>query len=125
MRFLRKFLYFSIGGGLYTLLECLWRGRSHISMFCLGGGCFLLLGKLRHLRLSLPAKMILGAAGITAGELLTGLLVNRDHRIWDYSRQKLNFKGQICAGYSALWGILALFGMWLHGILEKHFSAPG
>lgn len=125
MGFLRRFLYFCIGGSAYTLLEWLWRGRSHISMFCLGGGCFLLLGKLRHLRLSLPAKMFLGAAGITAGELATGLLVNRDHRVWDYSRHRLNFKGQICVGFSALWGLLSLPGMWLHGALEKHFSVPG
>lgn len=123
MKILRKISYFCLGGGLYTCLELLWRGRSHISMFLLGGGCFLMLGSLRRLSLPLPVKMALGAAGITAGELLTGLLVNQDHSVWDYSTQPLNFMGQICAGFSLLWIPLSLAGMWIYGVVEKRFSS--
>ena len=123
MKLLRKMTLFCFGGGLYTLLELLWRGRSHGSMFCLGGACFLMLGRLRKLRLPLPSKMLLGAAGITAGELAAGLLVNRNYHVWDYRRQPLNFLGHICVGFSLLWIPLALLGMWIYGIAEKRFSS--
>lgn len=97
-------LLFAIGGGCYTGLELFWRGRSHWSMFCLGGACFLAIGELnRRYTLSLPAKMVSGSAICTAGELLTGLALNADHRIWDYSRLPLNFRGQICLPFSLIW----------------------
>ena len=125
MRFIRKIPFFFLGGGLYTCLELLWRGRSHVSMFLLGGGCFLMLGRIRKLPLSLPAKILLGTAGITLGELLTGLMVNRDHSVWDYTNLPLNFMGQICVGFSALWVPLCFVGMWLYCVIEKRFSSAG
>jgi hypothetical protein len=125
MRLLRKILYFLVGGSAYTAVEWLWRGRSHISMFLLGGGCFLMLGKIRRLHLPLFAKMLLGSAGITAGELLTGLAVNRDHHVWDYRMLPLNFKGQICPLFSFLWMPLSLAGMWLYRLLDKRSSFTG
>ena len=109
MIFPKNTLLFAIGGTCYTGLEFLWRGRSHWSMFCLGGGCFLAIGKLhRRYRLSIPAKMMTGSLICTAGELLTGLMLNRDHRIWDYSAVPLNFRGQICLPFSILWMPLSL-----------------
>ena len=105
----RKVLLFSIGGATYTGLELLWRRRSHWSMFCLGGICFLAIGHLdRRFRLSTPAKMVAGSAVCTTGELLTGLALNRDHRIWDYSRLPLNYRGQICLPFSLIWMPLSL-----------------
>ena len=123
MRFFKKLTMFGLGGTLYTLLELLWRGRSHSSMFLLGGGCFLMLGRLRRLRLPLPVKLLLGSAGITAGELATGLLVNRNFAVWDYRPQPLNFLGQICLGFSLLWIPVSLLGMWIYGVMEKRFSS--
>ena len=103
MEFLKKSALFAIGGGIYVGLELLWRGRSHISMFAAGGICFLLLGKIRRL----PGRVILGPAVITAVELATGLLVNRNCAVWDYRGQPGNFLGQICPLYCALWIPLA------------------
>ena len=123
MRFFKKLTMFALGGALYTLLELLWRGRSHGSMFLLGGGCFLMLGRLRRMRLPLPVKLLLGTAGITAGELATGLLVNRNFAVWDYRTQPLNFLGQICLGFSLLWIPVSLLGMWIYGAMEKRFSS--
>ena len=123
MLFFKKLTMFGLGGTLYTLLELLWRGRSHSSMFLLGGGCFLMLGRLRRLRLPLPVKLLLGSAGITAGELATGLLVNRNFAVWDYRPQPLNFLGQICLGFSLLWIPVSLLGMWIYGAMEKRFSS--
>ena len=103
-----------MGGGLYMALEFLWRGRSHGSMFLLGGSCFLLLGRLGRARLSLPAKALSGSALVTALELLTGISVNRNYAVWDYRSMPLNFLGHICLPYSLLWAPLSLFAMFLY-----------
>ena len=106
---------FALGGSAYVGLELLWRGRSHSSMFVAGGTCFLLLGELgKQERLPLPVKALAGAAAITAVELATGLLVNKDHRVWDYRRMPANFKGQICLPYSLLWIPVSTAGLLLH-----------
>ena len=119
MRKAKNGVLFCAGGGLYVLLELLWRGRSHVSMFCLGGACFLMLGKLRKIRLPLSVRICLGALGVTAGELVTGLLVNQDYTVWDYRGMPLNFRGQICLPYALLWIPVSLMGMLLYGGLER------
>ena len=119
MRYAKKAALFAIGGSAYVGLELLWRGRSHGSMFAAGGTCFLLLGKLGKTRLSLPARAVTGSGIITAVELATGLLVNRDHRVWDYRDVPGNFKGQICPVYTALWMPVSLGAMALYRWLDE------
>lgn len=119
MRIWKKCFLFCLGGGLYAIVELLYRGRTHGSMFLLGGGCFLLLGRLRRLPLSWPLLTVLGAAAITAGELVTGLAVNRDYAVWDYRGLPANFMGQICLQFSLLWMPLALLAMGIYGGLEE------
>lgn len=49
MRKLLKFLILLSSGGLtYVLIELLFRGRSHWSMFLVGGICFVLIGGLNN-----------------------------------------------------------------------------
>ena len=115
MEIVKKTALWTIGGGVYVGLELLWRGRSHISMFAAGGICFLLLGKLRHL----PGRLVLGPAVITAVELVTGLLVNRDYAVWDYRSVPGNFLGQICPVYTLLWLPLSLAAMVLYAAVER------
>ena len=115
MEIVKKTALWTIGGGVYVGLELLWRGRSHISMFAAGGICFLLLGKLRHL----PGRLVLGPAVITAVELVTGLLVNRDYAVWDYRSVPGNFLGQICPVYTLLWLPLSLAAMALYAAAER------
>ena len=110
---------FFVGGSAYVGLDLLWRGRSHGSMFVAGGTCFLLLGELaKRERLPLPVKAVCGAAAITAVELVVGLLVNKDHRIWDYRHMPANFKGQICLPYSLLWIPVSTAGLLLHKVVS-------
>ena len=116
MKKLEKFL---LGGTVYVALEMLWRGRSHISMFAAGGVCFLLLGKLRNLRLPLSVRSVMGAAAVTGVELVTGLLFNRSFQVWDYRNMPLNFLGQICLPFSLLWIPVSAMGMGLHALLER------
>ena len=121
MRFWRKCVLFYLGGFAYMTLEFVWRGRSHGSMFLLGGTCFLLIGKLnRCLRRITPALRLMAFSGIiTALELLTGLLVNRDHAVWDYRNLPLQFRGQICVPYALLWIPVSFLAMMLHAGAEK------
>ena len=118
----RRCITFYLGGCLYCALELLWRGRTHGSMFVLGGLCFLLLGWLRNRRLPVWAAMLLGAAGVTALELAAGLLVNRSYTVWDYRSLYPNFRGQVCLIYSLLWIPVSLAGMELYRLVEKMLS---
>ncbi len=119
MKSWKRCFLFCLGGGMYAAIELAYRGRTHGSMFLLGGACFLVLGKLRRLPLSWPMLTLLGTAAITAGELMTGLLVNRDYSVWDYRALPMNFLGQICLQFSLLWMPLSLLGMEIYGILEE------
>ena len=112
-------MLFFLGGGLYTLLELAWRGRSHISMFLLGGGCFLVLGRLRRLKLPGAVLAVIGAGVVTVLELGTGLLVNRQYKVWDYRAMPMQFLGQICLPFSLLWIPVCWVAMGLYGRAER------
>lgn len=119
MRIWRKCFLFCLGGGIYGAVELLYRGRTHGSMFLLGGACFLLLGRLRRLPLSWPVLTVLGSVLVTAAELVTGLLVNRDFSVWDYRGLPWNFMGQICLQFSLLWLPLVFLGLQLYRGVES------
>ena len=125
MRFFRGVFFFLTGGIGYVVIEFLWRGRSHISMFLAGGTCFLLLGKLNKVKPRLPFLLrgCMGALAITQVELLAGLLANRGHRVWDYRQMPYNLMGQICLSYSLLWIPVSLGAMWLYRLLNKRRAA--
>jgi len=120
LKIARNLGLFALGGGGYVGLELLWRRRSHISMFAAGGLSFLLLGKLRETKLPYPIKPVAGAGIITAVELGTGLLVNRDCHVWDYRNLPLNYRGQICLPFSLLWIPVSILGMGLYGMTERN-----
>ena len=121
MKIRKRILLFLIGGASYVLLELLWRGWSHISMFFAGGSSFLLLGKLNTVRPRLPMLLrgLVGAGIITMVELLIGLLVNRDYQVWDYRHLPFNFHGQICLPFFLLWIPLSLGAMGIFTQLKK------
>ena len=116
----KKAYLFTVGGGIYVALELLWRGRSHWTMFCLGGGCFLAIGELgKGLRgVPRPVRAVLGSGVCTLGELVTGLAFNRDFGIWDYRMLPGNYRGQICLPFSALWVPLSALAEELYLRLE-------
>lgn len=114
---------FCIGGGIYTFLEMVFRGRTHWTMFLLGGLCFVIVGLLNeHLfpwDLALMQQAVIGAVIITVLEFLTGCIVNLwlEWGVWDYSGLPCNLLGQICLYYFLLWILLAVvcivFDDWL------------
>ena len=101
---LEKSVLFFLGGGGYVLVELLYRGRSHMTMFLAGGTAFLLLGRLEEVRPRLPGllRALAGAGIITLVELFFGMVFNRDYRVWDYRDLPGNFLGQICPRYSLM-----------------------
>lgn len=108
-----------LGGMLYVALELLWRGRSHGSMFVLGGLCFVAVGELGQRRWPRLLQAALGALVITFLELVAGLLVNRDYSIWDYRDQAYNFMGQICLPFSILWMVISLVAIGVYDRLKQ------
>ena len=68
------------GGCLYVVLELLWRGRSHWTMFILGGVCFVLIGAINEVipwEMPLVLQGVIGSACIvTPLEFVTGCIVN-------------------------------------------------
>ena len=56
-RLLNKYLFlFNVGGLLYILIELIWRGRSHWTMFLLGGICFVFLGLINEVMAADPHR---------------------------------------------------------------------
>lgn len=110
MKIWKNCLLFYTGGTVYLSLELLYRGRSHGSMFLAGGLCFLLIGHMNRVepKLPLPLRALVGALIVTAVELGTGMVFNRQYQVWDYRDQPGNFMGQICPLFSALWIPLSL-----------------
>lgn len=106
-----------IGGFLYGLIEILYRGRTHWTMFLLGGALFTLL---YYINLSLKTRSmivrgLIGSVVITAAEFIVGLIVNRKYNlmVWDYSKQPGNILGQICPSFSVVWFFLTIASVYL------------
>ena len=121
MGFLKNAARFSFGGAAYVGLEMLWRGRSHSSMFLAGGTCFLLLGELNRRKKGMPApaRWVAGAGIITCVELVTGLVANKNHQVWDYRKMPLNVSGQICLPYTLLWIPVSMGAMALDDRMKR------
>lgn len=65
---------------------------------------------------------IVGLLGATALELFTGEAMVRIFKVryWDYSNQKLQYKGHICLSSSIMWGFLSLLMVYVvHRPVER------
>lgn len=113
MRYLKYAAFFLTGGLAYVLLELCWRGRSHFSMFLLGGLCFCCLCVLAGSRFSFLTQMLLGTVVILCLELMAGIVLNRvlGLGVWDYSGLPYHFMGQICLNYALLWVPVSAAGL--------------
>lgn len=116
-RLLNKYLVLlGTGGLLYILIELVWRGWSHWTMFILGGLCFVCLGMINEVlswETLLWQQVLIGAGIITALEFLTGCVVNLwlGWDVWDYSNMPGNILGQVCPQYMLLWLPVSLIGI--------------
>lgn len=108
----------TIGGLIYVLLELIWRGYSHWTMFLLGGTCFVLLGLINEILdwdTPLTLQMLIGCTVITVLEFITGCVVNLwlGWNVWDYSDLKFNILGQISLFSSIGWYFISFVGITL------------
>lgn len=102
---------FAVGAIGYSLIEILWRRRTHWSMALAGGISFLGLSKISKIlkNSNLFIKALVGCGFITTLEYIFGIIFNviLKRKIWDYSRLPFNISGQVCALYSFFWLILS------------------
>lgn len=111
-------ILFVIDGSIYVGAELIYRGRSHISMFILGGICGILIGGLNNWytwKMSLLQQMFTSTIIITSLEYITGAIVNigLNLNVWDYSNLPFNVHGQICLYFSVVWFFISLFAILL------------
>ena len=123
-KYLKIFILWLTGGSSYFFLEILFRGRSHWTMFLLGGFCFLLIGALNeYLNLSLFQQGLLGSLIVSCLEFIFGLVLNiyLKLNIWDYSSLPFNILGQVCLPFSILWVFISIFAVFLVDFLRYLF----
>ena len=120
-----EFLFF-VGATIYVVIEKLYRGYSHWTMFLLGGICFIALGLINEVipwDMSLLLQMFIGGAIITVLELITGCVVNLwlGWNVWDYSELPFNLWGQISLFSFIVWVGLSLVGIVLDDFIRWKF----
>ncbi len=104
------FILFGFGGIAYLVIELLWRGWSHWSMFWLGGACFVAIGLINEkTKLPVLLQMLMGALIITVLEFLIGYVVNikMGLQVWSYYHLPYNIMGQVCLPYTLLWFVMS------------------
>ena len=123
MRGVRPLVLWVIGGLLYVLCELVFRGRSHWTMFLVGGLCFWLIGLINEVipwDMPIWQQCIIGALIITAVEFAAGCVINiwLGWQVWDYSGLPFNILGQVCLPFTVLWSLLAAAGIILDDYLR-------
>lgn len=104
-------IIFLLFGSSYVLIEMLFRGYSHWSMFILGGLCGVLIGLINENtpKMNIFKQMLLGSIIVTVLEFLCGYVINikLGLNVWDYSNMPFNFMGQVCLLFSFVWFLLS------------------
>ena len=126
-KLLLKYLFlFLVGGAIYCVIELLYRGYTHPSMYILGGLCFIVCGLFNEIfewDTPLLIQMLLSSIAITDLEFITGIIVNLilHLNVWDYSNIPFNLLGQICLPFCIIWFFLSLIGIVLDDYLRYYF----
>lgn len=96
---------FAGGGAIYILIELLFRGYSHWTMYFVGGIAVLLLYMISAMKESMIRKWIMGTAAILTVEFVAGIIINilLGWAVWDYSSIRFNLYGQICLPFAFYW----------------------
>ncbi len=116
-------ILFCVGGIAYNVVEVLYRGYTHWTMFVVGGLCFILIGLINEIfswETALWKQMLIGGAAITAVEFVAGCVINLllGWDVWDYSQLPLNVLGQICVPFYFVWVLLSLVGIVLDDMIR-------
>ena len=120
-----EFLFF-VGATIYVVIEKIYRGYSHWTMFLLGGICFIAIGLINEVipwDMPLLLQMFISGVIITVLEFITGCIVNLwfGWNVWDYSELPFNLWGQISLFSSIVWVGLSLVGIVLDDFIRWKF----
>ncbi len=125
-RVLEYFLVYTLGAVTYGMMEILFRGFTHWTMFMAGGLCFTILYHIfnKRKRYSLLMYCLIGTSVITGVELVFGCVFNLGlgWNVWDYSHYPMDFLGQICLSFTLLWFILSAPILWIAKALKKRIT---
>lgn len=132
--FLKYIALLCVGGAVYCVIELLYRGRTHWTMWVVGGICFIFCGLINELfkkDMLIWKQMAICAIGITVIEFISGLIINvwLHMGVWDYSALPLNIMGQICLPFMIIWYFLSFIAIalddWIRYLLfdeeEPHY----
>jgi len=134
MRIVNLIVIFLLGAFAGYILEFCFRNIVHKSKNVIDPGFLkgpylplygfgvLVLYILSSLEINILLKILLFAFSITILELITGLFFEKYFQIklWDYSKNKLNYKGIICPLFSFIWTLLSLmFYYFVYPVIEE------
>lgn len=117
VKLILKYIFlFIIGGFTYYMVEILWRGYSHWTMFILGGICFLFAGiQNEYIEWEYPLwRQVLNVdVFVIISEFITGCIVNLyfHWNVWNYSNLPFNILGQSCPQFALLFMPICLFAI--------------
>lgn len=124
-----------IGGFTYVIIEMLYRGHSHWSMFIVSAVAFISIGLINEFiswDMKLWKQMLIGSGIVTVLEFISGYILNikLGWLIWDYSNVPFNIMGQICLPFSIAWLFISLIAIvtddylryWLFNEEKPHYK---
>ena len=123
MRKVSEYLFLgALGGTIYYGFEMIFRGFSHWTMFLLGGVCLIFCaqqGIWTHWTAPLWKQVLWCVTFVTAGEFITGIIVNRilHWNVWDYSGLPFQLMGQICLPFAIIFSGLCAVGILMSGFI--------
>ncbi len=93
-----------------------------------GSGAIMMLVVSMPFQDNLILTYLAGCVGATALEFVTGVAMESLFKVryWDYSNQKINYKGHICLSSTLAWGFLTIFmtGFLHKGVEKLIFAIP-
>ena len=121
------------------MLELLWRGRSHWTMFVCAGLCGLVMANVNNNLLKFETdfriQVIVSTLCCSAFEFLFGLIFNGDFTIWDYRGMwgTIHWLGdQVNLLFFGVWILISIFALpfldwmqWKLGLEEKPYYRIG
>ncbi len=115
-RLLKPLMLTGIGGFTYALIEMLYRGHTHWTMFVVGGLCGYAIGLINEIfpwEMALWKQSLIGTAVVTGIEFISGCIINLwfGWGVWDYSNLPFNVLGQICLPFCLMW--IFLVTIWI------------
>lgn len=116
-------IVFGFGCFMYSLVEVIFRGFTHWTMFITGGIVFSVLYYIFDISCgkNIIKGAFIGSVIITTVEYAVGCVVNiaLKMRVWDYSASPMNLFGQICLKFSLGWFVLSIFAFFIASFLRQ------